>query len=212
MRVFTALPQCVACPRLAAYLVDARASHPTHHNRPVGPWGDPRGDVLFVGLAPGFEGANRTGRPFCGDSSGARVFQMLNQHGWAPSSEPGTAVHGACITNAVKCVPPGNQPTPAEIQTCRERWLAPELLAHPASVIVAFGQVAFASVLRVFGEKPSRQKFAHGAEVRLRAAPGARRTLLASFHPSPLNMNTGRLSQPQFEAIFARAGTLRTNP
>ena len=190
---------CTACPRLAAFLAEARQRDPEFHNRPVPPWGLPDAAIVVVGLAPGYRGANRTGKPFCGDVSGAWVYETLFRYGLATSAEPGATVLDACITNAVKCCPPANRPLPIEIRTCRERWLVHEL--DEARVVVAFGGIAHASVLKAAGGKGT---FAHLAEHSLSGG----RTLLDSFHPSPLNTYTGRMSRAAFEAVFARAREL----
>lgn len=199
------LSRCTACPRLAAFVAEARAAHPDWHAAPVPPWGDGDGALLVVGLAPGLRGANRTGKPFCGDQSGAWVYGALHRAGWAATPEPGTTLTGATITNAVKCVPPQNKPTPGEITTCRQLWLREEIASSPASVIVALGRVAW-DTLRALagGEGPA---FAHQVEHRL-SLGGRFRWLLGSYHPSPLNTRTGRLSAAAFDAVFTRARAL----
>jgi uracil-DNA glycosylase family 4 len=196
-----ALLGCTACPRLAAFLAEARARDPDYHARPVPPWGDPAPRVLYVGLAPGYEGANRTGKPFTGDVSGKWVYEALHAQGQAVSPEPGAVLIGAAITNAVKCCPPLNKPTAAEVHTCRDRWLAEEIAGSPARVIVAFGALAFGSVLTVARQ---RVPFAHGAEVEVEIG-GRARLLVGSYHPSPLNTRTGRLTRPMFEEVLRLA-------
>ncbi|MFZ5475597.1 MAG: uracil-DNA glycosylase family protein [Myxococcota bacterium] len=199
-----ALLGCTACPRLAAFLADARARDPDYHARPVPPWGDPAARVLYVGLAPGYEGANRTGKPFSGDVSGEWVYGALAARGQAASPEPGSELAGAAITNAVKCCPPLNRPTAAEVRTCREKWLRAEVCGSPARVIVAFGSVAFRSVLALARQ---RVPFAHGAEVDVEIG-GEPRVLLGCYHPSPLNTRTGRMSRGMFDAVLDRAADL----
>lgn len=198
----TALSACIACPRLVATREASRLAEPTWHNAPVPPWGPDDAALLVVGLAPGRRGANRTGRPFCGDESGRWVYGALHRAGFATSPEPGSPLVGATLTNAVRCLPPGNRPTTVEIATCRERWLGPELLASPARVVLALGRVAFASICRLAGR--SDLPFAHGAAAPV-AVGGRERLLLASFHPSPLNTRTGRLDAAGFDAVFAAA-------
>jgi len=116
-------PACRRCPRLAAFLDEVRAAHPDYVCRPVPPFGDAAARLVIVGLAPGMHGANATGRPFTGDHAGILLYATLHAHGYA--SQPGGAapndglvLRGCRITNAVKCLPPGNKPTPAEIRTC----------------------------------------------------------------------------------------------
>ena len=118
-------PACRRCPRLARFLDEGRARNPGYHCAPVAPFGDARPKLLIVGLAPGFHGANATGRPFTGDYAGVLLYETLHAFGWAsaPSSvsrDDGLELRGCRITNAVKCVPPANKPTPAEIATCND--------------------------------------------------------------------------------------------
>ncbi len=129
-------PHCRRCPRLAAFLDEGRARHPGYHCAPVAPFGDGQPRLLIVGLAPGFHGANATGRPFTGDYAGVLLYETLHAFGWASapvssSRDDGLVLTGARITNAVKCVPPGNKPTPAEIATCND-FLRAELAGLPA--------------------------------------------------------------------------------
>lgn len=205
-----ALVACTACPRLAAYLAEARALHPDWVNLPVLPWGDPDARILIVGFAPGYKGANRTGRPFCGDVSGAWVYAALHRRGWAASPDPaapGQRLVGIRITNAVKCVPPQNRPTPEEVRSCRTRWLMPELAEDRAPVMIAFGAVAHQAVVDAAGARRAAHPFAHGAEHAL-VVGGTPRVLLDSFHPSPHNTYTGRMTLEMFDAVFARADAL----
>ncbi len=196
---------CTACPRLAAFLAEARAREPADwHNRPVAPYGDPAPRVLVVGLAPGYRGANRTGIPFLGDRSGAWLYRALAAAGFATSEAPGAPLVGARITNAVKCVPPANRPTGAEIRTCRERWLAGEIAVTPARVWLALGGIAHDTLLAAAGVPRRAHPFAHGAEHAL----GGGVMLLDAYHPSPLNTQTGRITRGAFEAVFLRAAAL----
>ncbi len=194
------LEACRACPRLAAFLDERRVIAPDHWNRPVPARGPADAPVLIVGLAPGLGGANRTGRAFVGDASSVWLAAALVALGLdTPDGEPRVR-----ITNAVKCVPPANRPTPGERRTCRESWLAPELAGSPAAVVVALGALAHAEVAAVGG---ARLPFRHGAEDEV-VLGGRPRTLLASYHPSPQNTNTGRLTRAMFEAVLARASAL----
>lgn len=199
-------PACRRCPRLARFLDEVRARHPGYHCRPVAPFGSARHRLLVVGLAPGLHGANRTGRPFTGDHAGILLYRTLHAHGFATRPESvarddGLRLRDCRITNAVKCLPPGNKPLPVEMHRCN-RFLGGELAALPnGAVIVALGMIAHAAVLRGSGLKPAAARFAHGAEHRL---PGGR-ILLDSYHCSRYNTNTRRLTPQMFDRVFARA-------
>lgn len=192
-----------------AFRTAQRAAEPGWHNAPVPSFGPADAPLLVVGLAPGLRGANRTGRPFTGDYAGEILYPALLRHGFARGqfrADPldGLELVGCRIANAVRCVPPQNRPTPQEVATCRA-FLAPELdgLAPPR-VLLALGRVAHESLLRASGLRPSRVPFAHGAEHRL---PDGR-ALLASFHTSRYNVNTGVLTPAMFDAVVARAARL----
>lgn len=208
------LAGCCDCPRLAAFLDATRALHPDWHNAPVPAFGDPRARLLVVGLAPGRGGANRSGRPFTGDASGEWLWGALHRLGFAsaPHSARGDALvlTGAMVTNAVKCVPPGNKPAPMEIVSCR-RHLAAEVAALPElEVVVALGKIAHDAWLaglreRGIAAKPADHPFAHAA---LHRFEGGAPPLLDSFHPSPLNTRTGRLTRRAWNAMWNKAATL----
>ena len=196
---------CGLCPRLKNFRAENRAAFPQFHNAPVTAFGAADARLLIVGLAPGLKGANRTGRPFTGDYAGALLYPTLIKFGWArgrygADPEDGLELRHARITNAVRCVPPGNKPTPEEIATCR-RFLAAEIAALPRlEVILGLGTIAHASVLAAFGLKASGCRFAHGAE---HALPRGIR-LFDSYHCSRLNTSTGRLTPEMFASVFAR--------
>jgi uracil-DNA glycosylase family 4 len=200
---------CTACPRLAAYLADCRRRFPAYHGRPVAPFGPADARLLVVGLAPGFHGANATGRPFTGDHAGLLLYATLHAHGFASaaastSREDGLRLLDCRISNAVKCVPPANKPEGSEVQRCNV-YLANELAASPAvSVVIALGTIAHGAVLRALGLHATAAVFAHGAEHTL---PGGR-VLLDSYHCSRYNTNTRRLTEEMFTAVFARARAL----
>ena len=202
-------PGCRRCTRLAEFLDEGRARHPGYHCAPVAPFGDPAPRLLIVGLAPGFHGANATGRPFTGDYAGVLLYETLHRHGWASrpvsvARDDGLELTGCRITNAVKCVPPGNKPTPAEIATCNA-FLARELESLPAAtVILALGAIAHGAVLRSRGLAATRWRFAHAAEHRL---PDGR-VLVDSYHCSRYNTNTRRLTPAMFDAVVGRATAL----
>ncbi|MBX3702742.1 MAG: uracil-DNA glycosylase [Steroidobacteraceae bacterium] len=199
-------PRCRRCPRLARHLDQVRARHPEYHCAPVPPFGSARFRLLVVGLAPGLHGANRTGRPFTGDHAGILLYRTLHQHGFATRAESVSAgdrmrLRGCRITNAVKCLPPGNRPEPAEARRCNA-FLAAEIAAlGRGGVVVALGTIAHSAVLRALGVRAPAARFAHGAEHLL---PGERR-LLDSYHCSRYNTNTRRLTPAMFDRIFARA-------
>ena len=202
-------PACRRCPRLAAFLDEGRAAHPAYHCAPVAPFGDPRPRLLIVGLAPGFHGANATGRPFTGDYAGVLLYETLHRYGWASAPvstarDDGLRLSGARITNAVKCVPPGNKPLPAEILACNG-FLAAELAGLATdTVILALGAIAHGAVLRAEGLRAIALKFAHGAEHVLPSG----RWLVDSYHCSRYNTNTRRLTGEMFRDVVGRASEL----
>jgi uracil-DNA glycosylase family 4 len=192
---------CARCPRLAAYLAECRAAHPDYWARPVPGFGDPAAALVIAGLAPGYHGANRSGRPFWLDASGLWLYGELERRGlW-----DGERLHGVYIANAVKCVPPGNRPTMQEQSSCRP-FLARELAAlRSARLVLALGSVAQRAVLRSWNARPlSAHRFAHGALHRIAGHP----PLLCSYHPSRQNTNTGVLTRAMWRAIFGRAERL----
>lgn len=199
-------PGCRLCPRLAGFLDEVHRRFPSYHCRPVAPHGVMRPRLFIVGLAPGMHGANRTGRPFTGDHAGILLYRTLYEAGFANRPESvargdGLRLLDCRISNAVKCLPPGNRPRPDEVRRCN-RYLVRELARLPRNaVIVALGAVAHAAVLRALAIKAAAYPFGHGAE---HALPDGF-TLLDSFHCSRLNTNTGRLTAPMFARVFRRA-------
>ena len=171
------LTACEACPRLAGFLAQARTTHPDYFCRPAPPFGDPNPKLLIVGLAPGFHGANRTGRPFTGDYAGVLLYETLHAFGYASrpvseSADDGLELIGCRITNAVKCVPPENKPETSEIRQCNG-YLKAELEAlPPGTAILALGLIAHKAVLMALGLKQSAYAFSHGAEHLLPLPPG----------------------------------------
>lgn len=158
---------------------------------------------LIVGLAPGLKGANRSGRPFTGDYAGLLLYDTLLRFGFASGTygaEPddGLVLTGCRITNAVRCVPPGNKPLPDEIAACRGFLAAALTEMHRLSAILALGKIAFDATLRASGLKVSQYKFAHDAIVDM----GDGRKLFASYHCSRYNTNTGRLTAVMFHSVF----------
>jgi uracil-DNA glycosylase len=207
----TEITACRLCPRLVAWREqvarDRRRSFADQHywGRPVPGFGDPRARIAVVGLAPAAHGANRTGRVFTGDRSGDWLFAALYRAGLAnqPTSvsvDDGLELHDAYISAAVRCAPPQNKPTPQERTTCLP-YLRRELaLLADVSVVVVLGQFAYQVVVSEIGLRP-RPKFGHGAEA---VAPDGR-VVLCSYHPSQQNTFTGVLTEPMFDAVFARA-------
>ncbi len=201
---------CPLCPRLVAFREECRGEHPDWWNAPVPAFGDPDAWLAVVGLAPGKHGANRTGRAFTGDYAGELLYATLAKFGLAEGTydrrpDDGFTLRGAIIVNGVRCLPPANKPTPAEIRTCRPFLEAPIASLPSVRVFVALGQIAHDTASRVLGLKPARAKFGHLAEHPL---PGGR-VLLDSYHCSRYNQNTGALTTHMFEAVFARALELR---
>ena len=197
---------CPLCPRLAAFREEQRIARPDWHNAPVPSFGDAAAWLAIVGLAPGLQGANRTGRPFTGDFAGALLYQTLLKFGLAEGvydarADDGLRLTGAIIVNAVRCVPPQNKPTPEEIRTCRS-FLAPALGALPRlRAVVALGQIAHQSAVKALGGKLPKCRFGHLAEHRMPSGV----TIIDSYHCSRYNQNTGRLTPGMFEEAFARA-------
>lgn len=195
---------CRRCPRLTDYLSKARQRFPAYHGRPVSPFGDERPRLLIVGLAPGLHGANRTGRPFTGDHAGLILYRTLHRFGLASAPESvarddGLELLGCRITNAVKCAPPENKPDMEEIKLCN-KYLSNELHAMDEnSWILALGGIAHGAVLRAMGLKLVSHPFAHGA---MHSLPDGR-WLMDSYHCSRYNTQTGRLTEPMFEAVFS---------
>jgi uracil-DNA glycosylase family 4 len=195
-------PGCRDCPRLAAYLREVRHEHPGYHARPVASFGPVRAGLLVVGLAPGFHGANRTGRPFTGDHAGILLYKTLHGQGFASHAgsadpEDGLELRGCRVTNAVKCLPPRNKPLPDEVRRCN-RYLAAEIAAVRPRAILALGAIAHRAVLMALNLAPSAHRFAHHA---IHDLPSTR--LFDSYHCSRYNTQTRRLTAAGFEAVVS---------
>jgi len=194
---------CRQCPRLVALRKSLRKEHPDWWNAPVPAFGDPDAWLAIVGLAPGKEGANRTGRPFTGDASGETLFATLDKFGFLKGSfqnhpNDGATLDGAIILNAVKCLPPENKPIGSEIANCR-KYLKKSLNALPnLKVILALGKIAHDSLIRMEDLRLADHAFAHGAEHQLSGGC----VLIDSYHCSRYNMNTKRLTVEMFEGVF----------
>jgi uracil-DNA glycosylase family 4 len=200
---------CTLCPRLAKFLAQARIEEPDYYNAPVAPYGDPQARLVIVGLAPGFHGANASGRPFTGDHAGVLLYRTLHRYGFATkpvsvARDDGLQLIDCRITNSVKCVPPENKPFPIEIQTCNRYLKAETRIFNSETVLLALGSIGHNALLRALGLKPSEYKFGHAAEHSLPTG----QTLIDSYHCSRYNTQTRRLTEEMFEAIFARAREL----
>lgn len=211
---------CERCPRLRDYCrgigeTKRRAYlDQTYWSRPVPGFGDPRARILILGLAPGAHGANRTGRPFTGDGSGDFMYPVLYELGLASkpravTREDGLKLRHAWIASVVRCAPPGDKPLPQEIRNCGTH-LAQEILALPrVRVVVCLGKIAFDGYMAFLLQtgvitRKSDYHFSHGAEYLL---PNGLH-LLATYHPSLRNTNTGRLNRVMFTRVFLRAREL----
>jgi uracil-DNA glycosylase family 4 len=196
-------PDCALCPRLAAFRAANRKAEPDWHNAPVPSFGALSARLLVVGLAPGLRGANRTGRPFTGDYAGELLYRTLARHGFATGTYgadtgDGFRLHDCRVSNAVRCVPPANKPTPAETAACRP-FLAAELSAMKRlQAVLALGAIAHASVLVALGRRPARHRFRHGARHEIDGL-----ILADSYHCSRYNTNTGRLTPDMFDRVVA---------
>jgi uracil-DNA glycosylase family 4 len=195
---------CPLCPRLVAFREANRAREPLWHNAPVAPFGDVTARLLIVGLAPGMQGANRTGRPFTGDYAGDLLYATLIEYGFAKGTyqarpDDGLKLVDCRIANAVHCVPPLNKPLPVEINTCRQ-FLVANLETMPnLRAVVALGRIAHDTVLKPLKLKASQAPFGHGAVHQA----GAFR-LYDSYHCSRYNTNTGVLTTDMFRSVFAK--------
>ena len=194
---------CDLCPRLYQFRADTAVDHPDWYNGAVGSFGDEKARLLIIGLAPGLRGANRTGRPFTGDYAGDLLYETLGDFGFAKGTykqdpNDGLKLVDCMITNAVRCVPPQNKPTGAEINTCRD-FLTARIDALPnLKAIVVLGRIAHESLLRTFGIKLKEHPFVHQARHDL--ANGF--AMFDSYHCSRYNTNTGRLTPEMFQAVF----------
>ncbi len=201
---------CPLCPRLVEVRQENRAKFPQWWNAPVPSFGDPGAWLAITGLAPGLQGANRTGRPFTGDHAGHLLYATLLKFGLATGvyeQRPNDSLQldGAVIVNAVRCVPPQNKPSPQEIQNCRP-FLENALKSLPKlRVIVALGQIAHQSTIKALGGKLPKYPFGHNAQHRLPSGV----VLIDSYHCSRYNQNTGRLTAEMFEAVFEEAVKFR---
>jgi uracil-DNA glycosylase len=205
---------CRKCPRLVLHReavgrTKRRAyAAETYWAKPLPGFGDPKAKLLIVGLAPGAHGANRTGRVFTGDKSGEFLYAALHRakigsQPHAVSKEDGLTLKGAFITLPCRCVPPDNKPLPIELSACRS-WLEEELaLLSDVRSVLALGSIAYAAMLR-FGAEEDAPPFSHGASTSIRLGKRIV-TLVASYHVSQQNTQTGRLTPAMFDRVLKRA-------
>lgn len=203
---------CPRCPRLVAFREEARSRAPDWFNAPVPAFGSSKARLLIVGLAPGLQGANRTGRPFTGDYAGDLLYATLLEYGFAEGRyqarpDDGLQLVDAAIVNAVRCVPPQNKPLPEEMKRCRPFLEAAMGAMGGLRAIVALGRIAHESALRALGLKLSAHPFGHGSAFEIEAA-GKPVVLVDSYHCSRYNTNTGVLTPDMFRAVFAKVRAL----
>jgi len=197
---------CPLCPRLHAFIASWREREPTWFNAPVPAFLPPEGEgavrLLIVGLAPGLRGANRTGRPFTGDYAGDLLYSTLIAHGFARGrfeARPDDSLEliDTAIVNAVRCVPPENKPTGAEISTCRA-FLIPTIQRFPnLRAVLTLGSIAHQSTVRALGGRVAAHPFKHGGQSRIGGVE-----LFSSYHCSRYNTNTGVLTTEMFVNVF----------
>jgi uracil-DNA glycosylase len=195
---------CPRCPRLVAFRNAWREREPAWFNAPVDSFGPPDARLLIVGLAPGLRGANRTGRPFTGDYAGDLLYGTLKEFGFAKgdyraSTDDGLELVDCRITNAVRCVPPENKPTPAEIATCRDFLVATVKEMSKLRTLVMLGRIAHDTFVVSSGLKRAAFPFGHGREHKLGAL-----AFFDSYHCSRYNTNTGVLTPQMFRDVFAK--------
>jgi len=198
---------CRRCVRLATFLDEVHAAHPTYRCLPVPPFGDPDARLIIVGLAPGLHGANATGRPFTGDFAGILLYETLHAYGYASSpvsrtQEDPLTLADCRITNAVKCLPPDNKPLPGEVRNCNDYLTADLATLPPGGAVLALGRIAHDASLLALGLRRNHFAFGHAARHPL-SNDGA---LFDSYHCSRYNTNTGRLTPAMFRTVFDAIG------
>src|ERR687888_2316505 len=203
---------CIRCPRLSQYIrligqeKIRRFAHEEYWARPLPSWGDPNARLLVVGLAPAAHGGNRTGRMFTGDGSGDWLAKAMHATGFASmptsrSKDDGLVLNDAYITAAVRCAPPDNKPLPSELAECSQYLLAELSLLKNVRVVLALGKIGFDAYCKAAGLKGLA--FGHGTRYENNG-----KTLLASYHPSRQNTNTGKLTWPMWIGIFETAKSI----
>lgn len=203
------ITRCALCPRLSQYIRQVgqdkvkRFASEEYWAKPLPSWGDPNARLLIVGLAPAAHGGNRTGRMFTGDSSGDWLARAMHETGFAnmPTSRSrydGLVLRDAYITAAVRCAPPGNRPLPSELLNCSQYLVSELQLLGNVRVVLALGKIGFDACCRAAGAKGLA--FGHGARYHVNG-----KILLASYHPSRQNTNTGRLTWSMWVQVFRTA-------
>ena len=208
MKSIAPAPDCALCPRLVAFREQNVTKFPDKFNAPVPSFGPLDAELLIVGLAPGLKGANFSGRPFTGDYAGDLLYATLLKFGlakgtYAKHKDDGLELVNCRITNAVKCVPPENKPTPTEINICRPFLINEMQAMKNLKVILCLGLISHNSVLKTLGAKLSAHKFVHGAVHDIGGF-----NVIDSYHCSRYNTSTKRLTTPMFEDVFEKIKTL----
>ena len=212
-RLNATVTRCTLCPRLSDYIKKVgmekvkRYAHEDYWARPLPSWGDPNARLLVVGLAPAAHGGNRTGRMFTGDSSGDWLVRAMHEAGFASmptsmSRDDGLVLNDAYVTAALRCAPPGNKPTSLELANCSQYLSAEIKMLKNVRVILALGRIAFEAYCRAADIKGA--SFHHG----LHYSQLDGKSLMASYHPSRQNTNTGRLSWNMWLEVFRMARTI----
>jgi len=201
--------KCVRCPRIADFLVTVRETHPDYHAGPVPPFGMDKPELLVVGLGPGMHGANATGRPFTGDYAGILLYKTLHDYGYCNQAEAtargdGLKMINCRITNALKCLPPGNKPQGSEITNCNSYLEAELKVLKDRLIILALGRVAHNAILKSQSFKQSQFPFGHNQIHKL----ADDRFLVDSYHCSRYNTSTRRLTEPMFRDVFDSIKTI----
>ena len=194
---------CDRCPRLRGFLLGLRETYPDYFNAPVPSFGDPKAQLLVIGLAPGMHGANATGRPFTGDWAGDLLYAALGKHGFTSGAYGGTADDGltlnnAMITNAVRCLPPQNKPIGAECTNCRPFLTTQIQSMNTLKALLCLGKISHDNTVRALGLKLKDHPFGHHKVYDL--DNGLR--LYSSYHCSRYNTNTKRLTEAMFYKVF----------
>ncbi len=204
---------CRLCPRLVQFRENVPPvkafENEKHWRKPVSGWGDPGARLLILGLAPSSQGGNRTGRIFTGDPSGRFLFRLLHKEGFAnqptgESKDDGLKLHDCYITAAVKCTPPHHKPKPEEFRNCFGYLINEIFLLERLRCVLALGKDAFQTYLKFLklraGVKGPFPAFSHGKKIAFAGWP----QLYASYHPTPQNVNTGRLTEKMFSDVLKR--------
>ncbi len=202
-------PDCTLCPRLAKFRAENKSAYPEYFNAPAPSFGPRNALLLIVGLAPGLHGANRTGRAFTGDASGDLLYATLAKFGlsndrYASAADDGLRLKKTAITNAVRCLPPGNKPNGLEIRTCRPFLTNQIKRMKNLRAILCLGRIAHASTLAALDIRQKEAPFSHGA---CHQVPNTQIMMFDSYHCSRYNTNTGRLTAQMFETVFATIKT-----